>query len=471
MVLGIALTGDKMKQMTEIRRYLLLSLAEVLAVVFVYGLIFHEHFVTVWKQEGVAWIVLSIALVAFGNYVFFRFQAKRRQKIQEMLLEKVVELKENHPSRHLLLTKDDEYYNLAQQINALQTRQRELKRKYKQQDRDYLTLLQSLKDGVIVFDQHKRVVLYNHVIRRNLESTTELTGKLFYQVFENAQLLNFIEETYQTKTDQEMLWSRKVGNKTEWFEVQIIYVSLSKHHYSVMCIFNNVTKAKQLEETQREFMANASHELKTPLTAIQGFSETLLSGALDDKKTAREFVKVIYEQSQQLNELIEDISALAKDGDVYDLNFEEVELNALCQKVLTGYQMQINEKNLTVETAIDPKLVVYSDRHYLQQIISNLIQNAIRYNVEAGKIKLSATKKSSSWELRVYNTGQTLDAEAKEKVFERFYRADSSRSTNGSGLGLAIVKEAVVTLSGEISVLSPYENGTCFKLEFPLFYN
>lgn len=457
--------------MTEVRelwRYLLLSLGEVLAVGLVYGVIFHEHFLTVWQEEGAAWIFLAVILVALGNYLFFKRQAKRRLASQALLLKKLSELVENQPSRHVLLPKDDEYYQLSRLVNRLQSNQRNLLRSYQQQNRDYLTLLQSLTSGVIVFDQRKQTVLYNHVLASIL-NTTELKGQPFYQVFTAVELIAVTQKVYQTKEDQRLLWQKKVAQSNEWFEVQVVYVPLSRHHYSVMCIFNDVTEIKQLEVKQREFMANASHELKTPLTAIQGFSETLLAGALDDKKTARDFVQIIFEQSQQLTELIEDISALAHNKRTQELKLEQIKLKAFCERILASYLAQSKAKNLAIELQIPDDFEISCDIKYLQHIISNLIQNAIRYNVVDGKIKLTATSSANEWCLVVYNTGQTLAQADKERIYERFYRADKARSAEGSGLGLAIVKEAVEALSGQIVVTSPYKNGTKFTVTLPLF--
>ena len=162
-----------MTEMRELWRYLLLSLGEVLAVVLVYGVILHEHFLTVWQEEGAAWIFLAVILVALGNYLFFKRQAKRRLTSQALLLKKLSELVGDQPSRHVLLPKDDEYYQLSRLVNRLQSKQRSLLRNYQQQNRDYLTLLQSLTSGVIVFDQRKETVLYNPVVDSIL-NTTEL---------------------------------------------------------------------------------------------------------------------------------------------------------------------------------------------------------------------------------------------------------------------------------------------------------
>ncbi len=435
---------SQMTEMRELWRYLLLSLGEVLAVVLVYGVIFHEHFLTVWQEEGAAWIFLAVILVALGNYLFFKRQAKRRLTSQALLLKKLSELVEDQPSRHVLLPKDDEYYQLSRLVNRLQSKQRILLRRYQQQNRDYLTLLQSLTSGVIVFDQRKETVLYNHVLASIL-NTTELKGQPFYQVFTAVELIAVTQKVYQTKEDQRLLWQKKVARDNEWFEVQVVYVPLSRHHYSVMCIFNDVTEIKQLEVKQREFMANASHELKTPLTAIQGFSET------------------------QLTELIEDISALARNKKTQELKLEQIKLKAFCEQILTSYLAQSKAKNLTLEVQIPDDFEINCDIKYLQHIVSNLIQNAIRYNVVDGKLKITATSSANEWCLVVYNTGQTLANADKERIYERFYRADKARSAEGSGLGLAIVKEAVEALSGQIVVTSPYKNGTKFTVILPLF--
>lgn len=204
---------SQMTEMRELWRYLLLSLGEVLAVVLVYGVIFHEHFLTVWQEEGAAWIFLAVILVALGNYLFFKRQAKRRLTSQALLLKKLSELVEDQPSRHVLLPKDDEYYQLSRLVNRLQSKQRSLLRNYQQQNRDYLTLLQSLTSGVIVFDQRKETVLYNHVLASIL-NTTELKGQPFYQVFTPGNT-----------------HCRACG---EWFELFVSKIVHVEHHLEVL---------------------------------------------------------------------------------------------------------------------------------------------------------------------------------------------------------------------------------------------
>ncbi|WP_025086611.1 sensor histidine kinase [Ligilactobacillus apodemi] len=456
-----------MKMLKNFRNYVLLSLLEVILVVFVYGLIFHEHFWTVWQKEGVAWILLAVLLVALGNNLIFEHQKKKRLASEMLILEKLTEMVANNPGRHVLLAKNDEFYAISRQVNRLQTKQRSLMRKYEQQNRDYLSLLQSLTSGVIVFDQHKQVVLYNHVAQGILQLGSNAKEQHFYQVFTAAELILATQKVYQTKKDQRFLWQ----TKDAWYEVQFVYVPLSRHHYSVMCIFNDITEIKQIEVMQREFMANAGHELKTPLTAIQGFSETLLAGALDDKETAYRFVKIISEQSAHLKELIDDISALAKNSGPQELRLEKIALRSFCGQLIAGYTQKIKEKNLTLQLEIPKDFTVRCDKRHLQHIIGNLLQNAIRYNINGGKITLKVNKKLNEWQLFVYNTGQTIKEAKQKRIFERFYRADQSRSNEGSGLGLAIVKESVLALSGRITVESPYQEGTRFILTLPCFLN
>ena len=162
-------------------------------------------------------------------------------------------------------------------------------------------------------------------------------------------------------------------------------------------------------------------------------------------------------------------SALAHNKKTQELKLEQIKLKAFCEQILTSYLAQSKAKNLTLEVQIPDDFEINCDIKYLQHIISNLIQNAIRYNVVDGKLKITATSSANEWCLVVYNTGQTLANADKERIYERFYRADKARSAEGSGLGLAIVKEAVEALSGQIVVTSPYKNGTKFTVTLPLF--
>lgn len=460
------------KKKTWLRRlfqYFWGALAELILVVAIYGMIFHEHFWAVWRKEGVAWILLAIIIVSGGNFLIFEYQKKERLKSSRLLEQKLKELIAGRPSRHVLLSPTDEYYELAKQVNQLQTKQRHRKRRFEQQGRDYLTLLHSLKGGVAVFDQNKQLSLTNHVFRSELQSLVEPLGKPFYLIFLDAKLIALTEKVYQTKKDQHTLWYDRA--RDSWFDVQFIYVPLSTSHYSVMVLFNDITNTKRLEQKQRDFMANASHELRTPLTAIQGFSETLLDGALADQKTAREFIEIILAQSNQLKELIDDISALAKDDPQAELKLTQLNIYELCQQLLTGYTAQIESKKLTVTLEVEPTLNVTTDRRYLQHIVTNLFQNAVRYNIVGGQIKIKAKKATTTWSLSVTNTGEPLKEVDKPKIFERFYRAESSHTTKGSGLGLAIVKESVQILGGKIRVESSEQQPTCFTVTLPLDEN
>lgn len=450
-------------------RYFWYALAELMLVVAIYGVIFHEHFWAVWRKEGVAWILLAIVIVSGGDFLIFEYQKRERQKSSRLLEQKLEELIIGRPSRHVLLNPADEYYELAKQVNRLQSKQRQRNRRFEQQGRDYLTLLHSLKGGVAVFDQNKQLNLTNHVFRNELQSMIEPLGKPFYLIFLDAKLIALTEKVYQTKQDQHTLWYDR--GRDSWFDVQFIYVPLSSSHYSVMVIFNDITNTKRLEQKQRDFMANASHELRTPLTAIQGFSETLLDGALADEATARDFLEIILAQSNHLKELIDDISALAKDDPQAELQLTQLQIADLCQQLLAGYTAQIEAKKLTVMLEIEPGLKVTTDRRYLQHIMTNLFQNAIRYNTLGGQIKIVAKKAETTWSLAVTNTGPAIKETDKAKIFDRFYRAESSHTTKGSGLGLSIVKESVQILRGKITVMSAENKPTCFEVTLPLDEN
>ena len=238
-------------------RYFWYALAELMLVVAIYGVIFHEHFWAVWRKEGVAWILLAIVIVSGGNFLIFEYQKRERQKSSRLLEQKLEELIIGRPSRHVLLNPADEYYELAKQVNRLQSKQRQRNRRFEQQGRDYLTLLHSLKGGVAVFDQNKQLNLTNHVFRNELQSMIEPLGKPFYLIFLDAKLIALTEKVYQTKQDQHTLWYDR--GRDSWFDVQFIYVPLSSSHYSVMVIFNDITNTKRLEQKQRDFMAHLFH--------------------------------------------------------------------------------------------------------------------------------------------------------------------------------------------------------------------
>ncbi|HKA21992.1 MAG TPA: ATP-binding protein [Blastocatellia bacterium] len=236
-------------------------------------------------------------------------------------------------------------------------------------------------------------------------------------------------------------------------------------------VFFDITQLEKLERVRREFFANLSHELRTPLTAMLACSETLINGAADDPADRMRFLEILHKHAKRMSDLISDISDLSaiESGQV-QLSLKPVRLRAAVEEVLALVESRRIDSEISFSVSIPDTIVVQADRTRLEQILYNLIENAVKFNRPAGSVKVSAEENDSEITVIVEDTGFGIPASDLPRVFERLYRGDKSRSrkTAGTGLGLAIVKHLVHAHGGELSVTSEVGHGSRFTFSMPV---
>ncbi len=232
-------------------------------------------------------------------------------------------------------------------------------------------------------------------------------------------------------------------------------------------VFFDITQLERLERVRREFFANLSHELRTPLTTMLACSETLMAGAIDDPSNRTRFVETLHRHATRMSELISDISDLSaiESGQV-ELALKPVRLRRVVADVVALVESQQAESDITFSTSIPDMILVNADRTRLEQILYNLIDNAVKFNRQGGSVTVSAEEKDGGVAINIEDTGAGISASDLPRVFERLYRGDKSRSrkTEGTGLGLAIVKHLVHAHGGELSVVSELGQGSRFTV-------
>jgi two-component system, OmpR family, phosphate regulon sensor histidine kinase PhoR len=236
-------------------------------------------------------------------------------------------------------------------------------------------------------------------------------------------------------------------------------------------VLHDVSEIRRLERVRRDFVANVSHEFKTPLTAIQGFAETLLGGALRDKQNSLRFLKIIRDHAVRMGRLTEDLLKLSLiEAGKLELNVQPVAIADLVEPCLEIVRPRAEQKELTLVTECPPELPpVLGDANRLREIIQNLLDNAIQYTSAGGCIRVRATNSGGSVVLAVSDTGIGIPQADQERIFERFYRVDSARAreVGGTGLGLAIAKHLVEAHGGQIEVQSELGRGSTFSFRLP----
>ena len=236
-----------------------------------------------------------------------------------------------------------------------------------------------------------------------------------------------------------------------------------------ICVLHDITELRRLETIRRDFVTNVSHELRTPVTALRGYAETLLDGALEDPRNARRFVEIIHRHAERLTRLIADLLTLARvEGRQLEVARNDVDLSPIAAATIRLVTPQTRDKKLTF-TGDLAGIHVLGDADWIEQVVINLVDNAVKYTPAGGTIKLSAAPHAGRMRVEVWNSGPGIEAQHLDRLFERFYRVDAGRARGdgGTGLGLAISKHLIEAMGGEIGVASEAGNGVTFWFDLP----
>ncbi|MBI2094788.1 MAG: PAS domain-containing protein [Candidatus Omnitrophica bacterium] len=347
---------------------------------------------------------------------------------------------------------------------------REKVRSAEEEKNRILAILESMAEGVAVIDPDQRITLVNPALTRALSFPKgQIERRYFWEIFRdsivNEMIAKTLKEHVPVRREHSILLSDSV------FQIRISPVFGGGHFLGAAAIFHDVTKLKELERVRSEFVANVSHELKTPLTSILGFVETLKEGAVENKADRDHFLGIIEGHSKKLTRLIEDLLSLSRlDTDRTELRKETCDLAEALERALAFFERPIRMKKLKIRTELSPRpFPVRADPSALGEILNNLLDNAIKYNVEGGEIRVKASGDGAWTSFEIQDTGIGISAGDLPRIFDRFYRADKSRSrqTGGTGLGLAIVKRIVERHSGRVEARSAPNQGSTFTVTLP----
>ncbi|MDD5255578.1 MAG: ATP-binding protein, partial [Candidatus Omnitrophica bacterium] len=254
------------------------------------------------------------------------------------------------------------------------------------------------------------------------------------------------------------------------FEISVAPLFAKDKISGCLAVIHDITEIKKLEAMRRDFVANVSHELKTPLTSVKGFVETLLEGALSDKENSRHFLEIIREHTNRLDNLINDLLNLSYlESNTVELRKSGLMIRDLAEEVLSGFGSQLKKKPLKAKNEIPAGLIVSADKENLEQVLTNLIDNAIKFNRPQGSLVIRADDLGIAVKIAVEDTGSGIPAKDLPRIFERFYRVDKARSRElgGTGLGLSIVKHIVELHGGSVGAESTEGLGSKFWFTLP----
>lgn len=401
---------------------------------------------------GVAWILSSIV-------------ANRVSKLVAELMRAVRKMADGDLGVRTRLSGRDELSELGQALDRLASTLEASLGNLKA-ERDLQTrILEAMHDGVAVVDAHGRVVLVNAALRSMLLVGTDAVGKLLIETVRHAQLSAMLERA-RAEHDDHPVEIEVPGLKPRRILVQV--ASLAGGDEGMLFVFVDVTELRRLESLRRDFVANASHELRTPIAAVRSATETLRTRALEDRAAATRFVDIIDRNAQRLQSLVEDMLELSKlEANEFKLKRDRVELQRVVPIVLALFRERAEKKGVRLSADLPPTLApIEGDARALEHVLSNLVDNAVKYCPPGSRIQVGATEWNGRVRLAVSDTGPGIAPEHLDRVFERFYRIDAGRSRElgGTGLGLSIVKHMVEAMRGRVSVESVVGQGSTFSV-------
>lgn len=333
-------------------------------------------------------------------------------------------------------------------------------------------ILAGMVEGVIAVDAGDTILYHNRAATKLLgrESDGGLSGKKIWQYLELRGLREVVEQVRENRESmqKEIRLTLEGGDRVLNLHATPFETSVSR---GVILVLHDITELRRLESVRRDFVANVSHELKTPLTSIKGYVETLLEGALHDEKANTRFLEKIHKQTGYLTDLVQDLLALGEiESEARRPVLVPEDWNTAVSEVMSRYELEITRRKLSCRWEPGSPVRVLAESEGLHQIAGNLVSNAVKYTPEGGSVQVRCYEKEGFGCLEVVDTGVGIPEKDLPRIFERFYRVDKARSreVGGTGLGLSIVKHLVSTMNGEIRVESRLGGGTKFTVRLPL---
>ncbi|MDA2918706.1 ATP-binding protein [Desulfobacterota bacterium AH_259_B03_O07] len=336
--------------------------------------------------------------------------------------------------------------------------------------------LSSMSEGVMLLSSNGKVILINNAIREMFQIKEDLTHERYWEIIRNTELNELIEDVLSTNTECKKEIAFLYPTEKHYLASVIPLDSPEKE--LVVVIFD-ITGFKSLEKIKADFIANVSHELRTPLTAIKGYTETLQEEAYESQDERKHFLNTINRHTDRLINIVSDLLVLSeieskesssKESLVSD--FEKVDIREIISSSYDSLKGNTTEKNLKVALNLNEVIpITMGNRFLLEQMFINLVDNAVKYTPEGGTIGANASNQDSSIKIEIFDTGMGIPRENLQRIFERFYRVDKTRSRQmgGTGLGLSIVKHIANIHGAQIDVESEVGKGTKFIINFPLY--
>ena len=360
----------------------------------------------------------------------------------------------------------DEFSSVARSISQVSEALKNQVRLIAKQRNQFGSVLDDLGEGVIVFNDYAEITYHNDQALRILNLKTDINNKTLKEL--NIKAIGNLYDIASKKKKSNKEFEIDLGNgSTRWVLASMNQSNTAKQYILVV---HDITQLRKLDSMRRDFISNVSHELRTPVSVIMANSETLLSGALDNKADAENFSKAILHNAERLSEMVSDLIDLSRiEYGELKLEFEKVNINQSILKALDAIKGLAAKKEISLNFDEYDNEFIRVDINAIDRILINLLDNAIKYSPNKSSVSITIEDKNSHIEINVTDSGKGIDDSDKVRIFGRFYRTAQARASDktGSGLGLAIVKNLVHSLDGDVGVRNSKSGGSNFWFTVP----
>ncbi|OXS27425.1 MAG: PAS domain-containing sensor histidine kinase [Acetobacterium sp. MES1] len=418
-------------------------------------------------------IIFVILTTIMATTLLINYFINREMKPLEEASVFAREIASGKYGQQLTMIREDQIGELVESLNQMSIQLDNSFTEMNQKNAELTAILSNMNHGVIAIDKKNHIVHLNEAARKVLRipRNEHVIGHNILEVYRESfilELMNYLENDPSEKLSFE---SRIHSN-----QILRVYINHIEENNSInghIIIFEDITLLKNLEKMRRDFVANVSHELKTPITTIKGFIETIQVNHITDPKTLERFYSIIYEESDRLSRLVSDILVLSqlenKGG--FERRFELLHIDMEIKQIFDILKLSAEAKSMALELNSQESIELEFVADEFRQMMINLIDNAIKYSEPANRVEVTLSEQDEVVTIQVRDHGYGIPEKDVDRIFERFYRVDKSRSKEkgGTGLGLAIVKHIVHNNRGTIAVSSQVGEGTEFKISLPKY--
>lgn len=432
---------------------------------------------TVYDLTTISLIGTLISIFLFLMIVFFMIRhwlAKMESGLAE--IEDVADqlVVQNYDKRYAA-NSYDEINHVGRCMNHLADSIEQHVREKEVNEEQIQELINNLVIGVMLLDEHRNILMTNPAMNQIVGFN--LYGQInrdYNEVIKSSDIVTLVERAYEKDKNTN-------GEITIYYpdekilDVNVVPIpSKTSDEHNMIVLLYDITEIRRLEKIRTDFATNASHELRTPITALKGFSETLLDGAMYDEEVLTEFLQIMNKEAERLDTIVQDILQLSRlEQKISQVNAEPVRIKEVTEEVFQILQQKAEIKEIKCQVIEEKEIYVFADRDHLKQIILNLVANALSYTGEKGKVLVKISTTDEEVCLQVIDNGIGIPEEDMHRIFERFYRVDRARSRNagGTGLGLSIVRWLVDSMNARIEVDSELGKGTTFSIYFTAMHD